>query len=171
MSYSCMDHWSIWTANRWSGNSSNKLRCCRCLHVYGPRVSPPMKLPNTPALRRCASCCCNRYKYLPKSNFVQPWERISCAFRETDRTQTSGERQAGLFDGSGDSDRCEERQGDELAMDRQKESRRRAEIRTKTLVTFVGLLPLLPHCWWTLIQATQPPLCHGVCGPVSVWAC
>lgn len=58
--------------------------------------------------------------------------------------------------------------------------RRRAALRTKTSVTFSGRgrgagaggggggSPH-PPSEWTSIQATQTPLCHGVCGPVSVW--
>lgn len=65
-----------------------------------------------------------------------------------------------------------ERERDELVMDRQteKEQKKKGGNKDKDISHVLGFFPP-PLCEWTLIQATQTLLCHGVCGPVSVWAC
>lgn len=72
----------------------------------------------------------------------------------------------------GGTHRERERQVGDAQTDGKKSRRRRAAIRTKTSVTFWGGEDLPPPLReWTLVQATLTLLCHGVCGPVSVWAC
>lgn len=89
--------------------------------------------------------------------------------------KTSGERQTGLFDGSGDSDGWADARRDRGMswrwIDRQKESRRRAEIRTKTSVTFCGAFPPPPpllvdldpsHTASTVSWCVWPCVCVGL---------
>lgn len=58
-----------------------------------------------------------------------------------------------------------------LVMDRQTERERKKGNDKDKDISHVKGFSLLPFGEWTLIQATQTLLCHGVCGPVSVWAC
>lgn len=65
-----------------------------------------------------------------------------------------------------------ERARDGLVTDRQmeKEQKKKGSDKDKDISHVLGLFPP-PLGERTLIQATQTLLCHGVCGPVSVWAC
>lgn len=138
-----------------------------------------MKLPTHLALQRCTPCWCNRHKYLPRSRFVHPWKRISCAFQETDRTKPQERKRQACLMGVGIVTDGQTRR--EMGMswrwiDRQKESRRRAEIRTKTSVTFCGAFPPPPplvldldpsHTASTVSWCVWPCVCVGLV--VGTW--
>lgn len=106
------------------------------------------------------------------------WDETLSSFERKMPKGDDGERQTRLFDANGNSDRWADPRRDRWGggwhwTDRRKESRRRrAEIRTKTpfsfQVTFLWGFSFPILLLVDLDEATQPPLCHSVCGPVFV---
>lgn len=138
-----------------------------------------MKLPIHLALRRCTPCWCNWHKYLARSKCVHPWKRISCVFQETDRTKPQERDGQACLMGVGIVTNGKMWGETEISwrwIDGQKESRRRAEIRTKTSVTFCEAFPPPPpllgdldpsHTASTVSWCVWPCVCVGLL--VGTW--